>query len=84
MFVFIHINLIPTNLIAILVYSWEPKVNNFPNVVLGFPKSGIFSETNSLMVRIMGGLDATWVSHITTLCFLVYGSSMVFQTVKWG
>ena len=26
------------------------RIHNNPNVVLGFPKSGIFSDTNSLVV----------------------------------
>lgn len=44
----------------------------------------MFSETESLMVRIMGHLDAKWVSHFTVLCLLLYGSLTVFPSVKWG
>lgn len=59
------------------------KIHNYLNIILRFPKSGIFSETNSLMVGIMGDLGATQVSHMFAVCFLVYGSSMVFPSAKW-
>lgn len=59
------------------------KIHNYPNIVLRFPKSRIFPETNGLMVGIVGELGATQVSHMFAVCFLVYGSSMVFPSAKW-
>lgn len=44
----------------------------------------MFSETDSLVIRIMGYLGAKWVGHFIALCLLLYGSFMVFPSVKWG